>query len=144
MRTSLVGMFLTFYQLNNKQVSGKCIASSVPLIPKYMGLMRTEDPSRAYLSDITYGHGLVEADCPRGTEDGSHVVILCLYHLVNFPKLTNIGWGVSVSEPKFTSDGVKAAIIHELPEAILARICFLIKGGDTPPPPPLLSRAAGD
>ena len=49
------------------------------------------------------GHGLVEEDCPRGKEYGSRVVILCLYHLANFPKLMNIGWGVSGGETKFTS-----------------------------------------
>ena len=45
------------------------------------------------------------------------MVIPCLYHLVNFPKLINIGWGVSVIEPKFTGDGVELAFRHELPEA---------------------------
>ena len=54
------------------------------------------------------GHGIVEADLPRGKEDGSHVAIPFLYHLVNLPTLINIGWGVSVSEPKFTSNSVKA------------------------------------
>ena len=38
------------------------------------------------------------------------MVIPCLYHMAKFPKLINIGWGVSVSEPKFTSDVVKAAL----------------------------------
>ena len=60
------------------------------------------------------------------------MVIPCLYHLENFPKLINIGWGVSFSEPKFTSDGVKAAFRHKFPEAIKAWIFLLIKGGDTP------------
>ena len=41
--------------------------------------------------------------------------IPCLYHLENFPKIINIGWGVSVSEPKFKSDGVKADFRHEPP-----------------------------
>ena len=54
-------------------------------------------------------HGIVEVDFPRGKEDGSHVVIPCYNHMTNFPKLINIGWEVSVSEPKFTSDGVKAS-----------------------------------
>ena len=88
-------------------------------------------------------HVLVESDCPIGKEDGSHVVIPCLYHPVDFPKLINIGWGVSVSEPRFTSDGVKAAFRHELPEAIEAWICLLIKGGDPPKHFPLPSRAVG-
>ena len=83
-----------------------------------MGLTRTEDPSWACPSAMPDGHGLVKADLPRGKEDGSHVVIPCLYHLANLPKLINIGWGVSVSEPKFTSDGVKAAFIDEFPGAI--------------------------
>ena len=71
------------------------------------------------------------------------MVILCLYHLENLPKLINIGWGVSVSEPKFTSDGFKAAFIHELPKAIGAYICILIKEGDTPKILPLLSISGG-
>ena len=33
----------------------------------------------------------------------------------NLPKLSKVGWGVSVSEPKFTSDGIKAAFRHEFP-----------------------------
>ena len=80
------------------------------------------------------GHGLVEADFPRGKEFGIHVVIPCLYHLANLPKLINIGGGggVSVSEPKFTSDGIKAAFRHEFPKAIGEWICLFIKGGDTP------------
>ena len=61
------------------------------------------------------GHELVEEYCPRGKEYEIHVVIPCLYHLYNFPKLINIGWGISVSEPKFTSDGVKAEFRHEFP-----------------------------
>ena len=78
------------------------------------------------------GHVLVEADLPRGKEYVIHVVIPCLYHLANFPKLINIGWGVSVSEPKFTSDGIKVEFRYESPEAIGAWIFLLIKGGDTP------------
>ena len=89
------------------------------------------------------GHGLFEADFPRGKEDGSHVVIPCLYHLVNFPKLINIGWRVSVSELKFTSDGVKAKFKHELPQAMGACIFLLIKGGNTPKILPLPSIAGG-
>ena len=69
---------------------------------------------------------------PRGKEDESHVVIPCLYHMANFPKLINIGWGASGSEPKFTSDGVKVVFRHELPHSIGAHICLLIKGGYTP------------
>ena len=46
------------------------------------------------------------------------MVIPCLYHMEIFPKLINIEWGVSVSEPNFTSDGVKAAFRYEFPEAI--------------------------
>ena len=71
------------------------------------------------------------------------MVIPCLYHLENFPKLINIGWGVSVSEPKFTSDGVNAEFIHESPQAIGAWICLVIKGGDTPKIFPLPYRAGG-
>ena len=108
-------MVSTLYQLNNKQDSVKCTENSVPLIPKWMGLLRKEDPSCACPSDMLDGQGIVEADFPRGKEDGSHVVIPYLYHMANFPKLINIGWGVSVSEPNFMSDGVKAASRHEFP-----------------------------
>ena len=87
------------------------------------------------------GNGLVEVDFPRGKEYGSHVVIPCFYHLVNLPKLINIGWGVSVSEPKFTSDGVKAEFRKELPKSIGACICLLIKGGEAPKIVPLPSIA---
>ena len=78
------------------------------------------------------GNGLVQARFQRGKEDGSHVFIPCLYHLENLPKLITIGWGVIVSEPKFTSDVVKASFKHELPKAIGAWICLLIKLGDNP------------
>ena len=81
-----------------------------------MGFLSTEDPSLERPSSMIYGHGLVDADCPIGKEDVIHVVIPCLYHLDNFPKLINIGWGVSVSEPNFTSDGVKASFVVELVE----------------------------
>ena len=108
-----------------------------------MGLPRTEDPSWKCLSDMLYGHGLVEVDSPRVDEYGSYVVIPCLNHLENLPKLINIGWGVSVSEPKFTSDGVKVASRHDLPEAIEAWIFPLIKGGDTPKIVSLPSIAVG-
>ena len=60
-----------------------------------------------------------------------------------FPKLISIEWGVSVSEPKFTSDGVKAAFRHELLEVTEAWICLLIKGDDTQKILPLPSRADG-
>ena len=83
-----------------------------------MGLPKAKYPSWAYPSVIPDGHGLIEADCPRGKEDKSHMVIPCLYHLANLPKLINIGWGVSVSEPNFTSDVVKAMFRHEFPKAI--------------------------
>ena len=89
------------------------------------------------------GHVLVKAYFPRGKEDGSHVVIPCLYHLANLTKIINIGWGVSVSEPEFMSDGVKVAFIHEFPEAIRTWIFLLIKGGDTQKILPLPSRAGG-
>ena len=97
-----------------------------------MGLPRTEDSYWACTYAMTDGHGLVKADFPRCKEDGSHVVIPCLYHLVNLPKLINIGWGVSVGEPKFTIDGVKASFRNEFPQAIGAYICLFVKGGDTP------------
>ena len=106
-----------------------------------MGLLWKEYPSWACPYDIPDGYGLVEADCPRGKEYGSHTVILCLYHMDNFSKLINIGWGVSVSEPKFTSDGVKSAFRHQFNEAIGAWICPFIKGGDTPNILPLPSRS---
>ena len=89
------------------------------------------------------GHILVEACLPRSKEYGCYVVIPCLYHMENLPKLINIGWWVSVSEPKFTSDGVKAAFRHELPQTIGACTCLLIKGVETPKTLPLLSRAVG-
>ena len=108
-----------------------------------MGLPMTEDPSWVCPAAMSDGHGLVEAYLPRGKEDGIHVVIPCLYHLESFPKLINIWWGVSVSEPKFTSDGVKAAFRHEFPEAIGAWIFLLIKGGDTPKIVPLPYRSGG-
>ena len=108
-----------------------------------MGLPSTEDPSWEFPYAMPDGHGLVKADFPRGKEYGSHVVIPCLYHLKNLPKLINIGWGVGVSEPKFMSDGVKAAFIREFPEPIGAWIFPLIKGGDTPKILPLPSRAGG-
>ena len=88
-------------------------------------------------------NGLVEAYFPRGKEDGIHVVIPCLYHLEILPKPINIGWGFSISEPRFTSDGVKAGFIHEFPEAIRVCICLFIKGVDTPKIVPLPSRTGG-
>ena len=97
-----------------------------------MGLPRTEYPSCAYPSAIPEGHGTAEVDPSIGKKYGSHVVIPCLYHTVNFPKLINIGWGISVSEPKFTSDVVKVVFRPEFPQTIGACIFLLIKGGDTP------------
>ena len=125
-------MDLTLYQLNNKQNYGQCTSSSVPIIPKWVGLTRTEDPSWACPSAIPDGNVPVDADFPRGKEDGSHVVITylrgkedgshvvitCLYHLENLPKLINIGWEVSGSEPRFRSDGIKLAFRHEFPKAM--------------------------
>ena len=108
-----------------------------------MGLLRTEYPSWTCTSAMQDGHGIFKAYLPRGKEDESHVVITCLYHLEIFPKLINIGWGVSVSEPKFMSDGVKAIFGHELPKEIGSWICIFIKGGDTRKILPLPSRASG-
>ena len=116
-------MLLNFYQLNNRQDAGQFTASSVPLIPKFMGILRTEYPSWVCPYAMIDGHGIAEADFPRVKGDGSHVVIPYLYHMVNFPKLINIGWEVSVSEPKFKSDGVKSAFRHELLETIGGWIC---------------------
>ena len=115
----------------------------MPLIPKLMGIPRTEDPSWACPSYIPDGHRLVEAYLPRGKKYEIHVVIPCLYHLANFPKLINIGWGVSISGPRCTSDGVKAEFRHEFPEAIRVCICLLIKGVDTPKIVPLPFRKGG-
>ena len=92
---------------------------------------------------MTDGNGLVKADLQRGKEDGSHVEIPCLYHLENLPKLIKIGLGVSVSEPKFTSDGIISAFRHELTRVIGAWIFLLIKGGDTPKILPLPYIAGG-
>ena len=136
-------MGLTLYQLNNKEDAGKWKSRNFPLIPKWMGLLRTEDTSWAYPSAIPYGHVIVEADCPRDKEDGSRVVIPCLYYLENFPKLIKIGWRVSVSETKFTGYGIKEVFINESPKAIGAWISLLIKGGDTPKILPVPSRAGG-
>ena len=97
-----------------------------------MGIPSTEDPYWPCSFDMPYVHGLIKAYLPRVKEDVSHVIIQCLYHLANFPKLINIGWGVNVSEPKFTSDDAKAAFVHESLQEIGARIYLLIKGGDNP------------
>ena len=137
-------MFLTFYQLNNKRYAGQCTEISVPLTTKWMGISREEYPYWACQSAITYGNVLVKSYLPICRGYGRHVVILCLYHLVNLPRLINIGWGVSVSEPKFTSDGVKASFINDcFPDAIGVWICLLIKGGGTTKTLPLPSRAGG-
>ena len=108
-------MELIFYQLNNKQDAGKFSARIVPIILKWMGILIKADPSWTCPSAMPYGHGLVKVDCPRGEEDGIHVVIQCLYHLENLPKLINLGWRISGSEPKFTSDGFKAAFRNYFP-----------------------------
>ena len=78
------------------------------------------------------GHGIVGVDFPRGKEYVSRIFILCIYHLARFPKLIKIGWGVSVSEPKFTSNDINLVFRHEFPEAIGEWICLLIKWGDNP------------
>ena len=93
---------------------------------------------------MSYGYGIAEADFLRGMEDGSHVVIPFLYHMENFPNFINIGWGVSVSEPKFTSDDIKSAFIHQFHQDTGAWICLLIKGGDTPKILPHPSIAGGN
>ena len=104
-----------------------------------MGIPRTEDPSWACPSDMLDVHGLVKEDFSRGKEYSC--VHSMPYHLANLPKIINIGWGVSVSEPKFTSDFVKADFRHELSKAIGAWISLLFKGVDTPKIVPLPSRA---
>ena len=76
--TRLAGMGLKFYQLKNKQDYRQCTAISVPIIPIWMGLPRTEYPSRSCPSAMPDGHGLVKEYLPRGKEYGSHVVIPCL------------------------------------------------------------------
>ena len=60
-----------------------------------------------------------------------------------FPKLFNIGWGVSVSEYKFMSDGGKVDFRHELTDTIGSWICLLIKGVETPKILSLQSIAGG-
>ena len=92
---------------------------------------------------MPYENVLVEADRPISKEDVCRVVIPYLYHLANFPRFINIGWGVSVIEPKFTCDGVKVDFGHELPKAIGAWILLLIKGEDTPKNVPLSYRPGG-
>ena len=87
-------MDLTFYQLNNKQDGGQRTEISVTLTPKWMGIPRTEDPYWTCPSYITDGHGLFEVYFPRGKDDGIYMVIPCLYHMENFPKPINIGWGL--------------------------------------------------
>ena len=108
--------------MNNKQDDGQFTTRSVPFIHKLIELPKKEDQSWACPSAVPYGHVLVKAYCLRDKEDGRCVVITCLYHLANFPRFVNIGWGVSVIEPKFTSDGVKAEFRHESPKAIGAWI----------------------
>ena len=101
----------------------------------------TEDLSYSCPSVIPDLHGLAKAYFQRGKEYGSHVVIPCLYHLANLPKLIHIGLGVSFSKPKFMSDGVETVFRHAFPQAIGAYICPLIKVGDTPkilPPPSIV------
>ena len=87
---------------------GQFTSSSVPLIPKWMGLLITAYPSWVCPSAMPDGHRLVEADFLKGKEYVSHVVIPRLYHLASFPKLINIVRGVRVSETKLTNDGVKS------------------------------------
>ena len=137
-------MGLTLYQLNKKQDAIQFTEISVPIITKWMGLPRIEDPSWVCTYAMPDVHGLVAADLPRSKEYKIHVVIPYLYHLEDFPKLINIGWGVSVSEPKFTSDVVEEKFRHEVPEAIEAWICLLIKCGQNPQTLPLPSREGGN
>ena len=136
-------MGLNFYQLNNKQYSVQCTANSFPLIPKWMGLLRTEDTYWECPFAMLDVHGLAKVYFPRGKEDGSHVVIPCLYYLEIFQKVINIRWRVSVSEPKFKSDDFKAALRHEFPKVVGVWIFLLIKGRDNPKTLPLPYRAGG-
>ena len=108
-----------------------------------MGILRKEDTSWACPSTMTDEHGLVEADWPRGKEYRSPVVITYLYPMMNFPKIINIGWVVSVSEPKFTIDGIKAAFRNEFPQEIGEWICLFIKGVGTPKPLHIPSKTGG-
>ena len=90
----------------------------MPLINKLIELPGTENQSWESPSEMPDGHVLVEKDYPRSKEDGSRLFIPCLYHLGNFPRLINKGWGVSVIKTKFMSDGVKADFRHAFPKAI--------------------------
>ena len=143
--TSLAGMGLSFYQLNNKHDSGQFTATIVPLITKRMWIPSTyaEDTLWVCPYAMLDGHGITETYFSRGKEYGINGIIPCLYHLENLTKLINIGWGVSFSEPKFKSDGVKASFRNEFPREIGEWICLLIRGSDTPKTPPLPSRAGG-
>ena len=79
--------------------------------PNGWWIPRTEYPYWACSSAMPDEHGIVEGDFPRVKEDGSRVGhSIPLPYGENFPKLINIGWGVSVNEPKFTSDGVKSVV----------------------------------
>ena len=62
---------------------------------------------------------------------------------MNLLKIINIGWWVSVSENKSTSDGDEAAFRYEFTVDIGAWILLSIKGADTPKIIPLPSRAVG-
>ena len=136
-------MGLTFYQLKNNQEDLQYISRGVPLIPKWMNFPRTEDPSWACTFAMPDRNGILEEDLPRDKEDGSCVVIPCFYYQENLPKLLNIGWSVSVSEPQSMSDGVKAALGYDFPKSIRALIFFLNKGGDTLKILPLPSISGG-
>ena len=110
---------------------------------KLMELPRKEYPSWEFPSAMPDEHVLIEVDCARGKEDVCRVVIPCLYHLAKFPRFINKRWGVSVIEPRFKSDGVKAYFRHEFPKTIGAWIFLLIKGGETPKNVPLSYRSGG-
>ena len=68
-------MGFDFYKLNNTKYAGQCTEISVPLINKWMGILRTEDLSWECSSTIPDGYGLIEEYCPREKKDGIHVVI---------------------------------------------------------------------
>ena len=96
------------------------------VVPKRVGLPRTEYPSGAGPLVVPNRHCLIKANNPSGKEYGSHVVVPRFYHLADLPDLVDKRRSLGVRKLEVPRDSNKTLPRHVVLKIVGAWILLLV------------------
>ncbi len=107
---------LSFDQRHIWHCSTLVTAHGIILVPKGIGLTRTEYPSGAHIHGVSDGHAFIKAEGPRKNRSIGYVIIPCFDCLTNLTESYKISWRNEIGESQLSCDFATAFLAHLLLE----------------------------